>query len=547
MNLPRLLRTVRHLKPEQLRHQVGGRARRAFESPASLLRRAVPPLPGLRGEPAEFPPPLHPNAAPDILRGRFRFLECAEETGWPPDWSAQPSKLWAYNLHYFDWMWSLDFAEARLAALDWIETHVPARGATGWEPYPISLRTMNWCGYFFARHRERILADERLAGALWRSLFLQTEWLAEHLEFHIGANHLMENAVALSMAGSTFKGTDADRWLARGTSLLAREIREQILADGMHFERSPMYHARMVHVFDALSRVGAAEAKRLVDAQLPRMREALACIAHPDGEIALLNDSAFGIYPPPAELGAEPSKAPRGAWALREAGYFGWRDDAGNYLVCDAAPIGPDHQPGHAHGDIFSFEWSIGGRRAVVDTGTFDYVAGEMRALCRSTRAHNTLEIDGADQCEFWGAFRTGRRGRPRGVQWQPSPDGFELGAAHDGYVHLGAVHARQFRWKAPGTLRIADTVEARKPGIIRRFLHFHPDCDIALESGRALRVEWKGGGMRIGWGSGEGRVAESWYCQRFGHREVKRLLCIEAPSARGTWRDEMCLEAICR
>jgi len=29
----------------------------------------------------------------------------------------------------------------------------------------------------------------------------------------------------------------------RGQRLLARELREQILPDGGHFERSPMYHA----------------------------------------------------------------------------------------------------------------------------------------------------------------------------------------------------------------------------------------------------------------------------------------------------------------
>ena len=76
---------------------------------------------------------------------------------------------------------------------------------------------------------------------------------------------------------------------------------------------------------------------------------------------------------------------------------FGARTADGHYLVCDAAPIGPDYLPGHAHGDLLSFELSLGGHRVFVDSGVESYEADELRRYCRSTRAHNTVELDGAD------------------------------------------------------------------------------------------------------------------------------------------------------
>ena len=43
--------------------------------------------------------------------------------------------------------------------------------------------------------------------------------------------------------GRTSRGDEANSWLRPGLAILEGEIAEQILADGGHFELSPMYHA----------------------------------------------------------------------------------------------------------------------------------------------------------------------------------------------------------------------------------------------------------------------------------------------------------------
>ena len=67
--------------------------------------------------------------------------------------------------------------------------------------------------------------------------------LEKRIESHLLGNHLFANAKALVFAGTYFSGAEADRWLNRGISILEREIPEQILLDGGHFELSTMYHA----------------------------------------------------------------------------------------------------------------------------------------------------------------------------------------------------------------------------------------------------------------------------------------------------------------
>ena len=386
MDIERLWHTLRWLKPAQLFAQIGHRVGGRFERVAAFARRPVPAFPGVDWRPTGewLEPGAGRNPTDALLRGEFVFLNRSEQLGLPPrDWEPrEPARLWVYNLHYFEWLWALPFERGAAIARDWIARHDLARGRTGWEPYPVSLRLETWCAYFFDRHREETLADGALCSELWESIHRQAEWLAAHLETHLLGNHLFENAGALAFAGACFSGPAADRWRRLGCDLLEQELAEQILPDGGHFERSPLYQARIAWVLRALAWTGHADLEARVSAPLARSREALAHLVHPDGEIALLNDSAIGIANPPAAIGsAEP---PAAVFALPDTGYFGARSAARHYVVCDAAPVGPDYIPGHAHGDMLSFELSLSGQRVFVDTGVFDYEPGEPSSRYRS-------------------------------------------------------------------------------------------------------------------------------------------------------------------
>ena len=552
MTSPTLLfHTIRHLRPTQVVSRAYYRVADRLGSPSAWNHRSRDLVTGecdWRPRTGFLPPQQQRNSEAAIGQRCFCFQNDERFVGNPIDWSlADAPLLWRYNLHYFDYLWSLELDAGREIAEDWINRHAIGRGRVGWSPYPTSLRLLNWCAYFFGRHACGTPADPEFAGVVTKSIGLQAAWLSRRLEYHLLGNHLLENAAALVMVGSCFDGPDARRWLDAGLRLLRRELQEQILPDGMHFELSPMYHSRVLYLLLSLLNIVSDEAYDWLSGFAAKMLDALACTCHPDGEIALLNDSALGVYNPLAELAEfagrlgvpwKPTAMQANtAFALSDAGYFGAKTEQGHSVVCDAGKVGPDYIPGHAHGDIFSFELSLFGDRLVVDSGVYDYSSGEMRGYCRSTAAHNTVEIGGRDQCEFWDAFKVARRGRPYDVRFQKENWGFRLSGWHDGYRRLPGrpAHHREFQWFHEGILAVRDTVDSSVtvPAVSR--IHLHPECLISEKRDASLVVERGGRRYTLRFAGGKVRVGRFWYCPEFGIREKASVIEILslAPGAR--------------
>ncbi len=68
-------------------------------------------------------------------------------------------------------------------------------------------------------------------------------------------------------------------------------------------------------------------------------------------------------------------------------------------VVFCAMPNGIHGKGSHTHCDKLSFVFRLGADEVFCDSGSRCYTrSAELRNLDRSTRAHNTLVIDGADQ-----------------------------------------------------------------------------------------------------------------------------------------------------
>jgi uncharacterized heparinase superfamily protein len=455
----------------------------------------------------------------------FRFLNVERRIADARDWNrADWPKLWLYNAHYFDDL-AADGAAARAAwhrtlLTRWIAENPPGVG-NGWEPYPTSLRIVNWIKW--------ALAGNALEGGLLHSLGVQARWLRGRLEHHLLGNHLWANAKALAFAGVFFAGDEAARWRGEGLELLRRELAEQVLPDGGHFERSPMYHAIVLEdVLDLLQlaqrfpgAIDAADAAAWRDAAR-RMLHWLRAMTHPDGEIALFNDAAFGIAPNLAalvvyarELGVAVDERPLDVvTTLPDSGYV--RLEAGPaVLIADVGPIGPDYLPGHAHADTLSFELSLHGQRLLVNGGTSTYEPGAERQRQRGTAAHNAVQVDGADSSEVWAAFRVAQRARPFGLAIDRTADGVRLECAHDGYRRLPGrvIHRRAWQLDRQ-SLTVTDTLEGEFGEAIARF-YLSPrvertaDGMLRLADGQCARWKISGGAAQT--------VASVWH-PRFGN-----------------------------
>jgi len=489
------LRTVRHLTPRQtaalIRHRAFLRGAPSLAPPPPTRGRERPPAPGAPAK-GGFASPTEASFV-----GIDRTFESAVD--WAPD---DVPGLWVYHLNYFD---DLPCSSERatpswLPGLvgQWIDANPPARGPA-WDPYPTSRRLANWARWLLEDGPE-----DGLRELVLESLAVQARHLERNLEFHLLGNHLMANAKGLVSAGVLFSGDEGERWLERGLSLLQHELDYQVLGDGGHIERSPMYHAVVVcDVLDVLNLLTASRCEMLVaerlSAGVSRMLDWLATMSHPDDGPGFFNDTTLGAAPTVAELGYYahrlgvrwngPSHAP--VCRLRSSGYVRLTPADGRTMALfDAAgPIGPDEQPGHGHCDALSFEISRDGARLFVNAGISTYERSPERLRERGTAAHNTVRIDGEEQSEIWASHRVGRRARPvrNGVE------GGGAFGAHDGYAHLpGApVHGRRFGLDERG-VRIEDEFEGAGPHRLEWFFHLHPECGASLDA-RTVTVDRDG------------------------------------------------------
>nr|WP_286206695.1 alginate lyase family protein [Thauera linaloolentis] len=374
-----------------------------------------------------------------------------------------------------------------------------------------------------------------------QSLAVQARWLTKRLEIHLLGNHLFANAKALVFAGLFFQGEEAEAWLHKGLAIIARELPEQILADGGHFERSTMYHALAFEDMLDLCNIAQVYAPTR-HAQIKGWREVarkmrgwLTAMCHPDGEIGLFNDAALGIAPSVAELlGYADRLALAGPQVqaaqfrhLASSGYV--RLEAPDMLaLLDVAPIGPDYLPGHAHADTLTFECSFHGQRVFVNSGTSCYGISAERLRQRGTAAHNTVVVDGENSSEVWGGFRVARRARPLSLKISHE-NGDRIACSHDGYRRLPGQPVHRRTWFVNGQLRIEDAVSGRFGHAQARF-HLHPDVKVqlvaggstvslALPDGHEIRCEVE---------RGVASLEPSTYHPRFGVSQATHCLVVE-------------------
>jgi len=381
------------------------------------------------------------------------------------EWNAaSKSKLWLYNLHYFDDLNAKNSDQRIDVHLylinDWIRKN-PALVGNGWEPYPLSLRIVNWIKFF-------VRTGKQDASAL-QSLVLQIEALYQSLEYHLLGNHILANAKALVFAGVYFSGDLANKYLSKGLEILDSELDEQILGDGGNFELSPMYHnIVLVDLLDIINftRSSNLDAFKQRYAKWEDLYKKMdywkSVMTHPDGQVTFFNDTTMQIASTAEEidnyarrLGLTPSKVV-GHVTLENSGYSRLEFSA-HSIFFDHGNIGPDYLPGHAHADSLSIEWSLGSERVLVNSGISEYGISETRLLQRKTESHNTVVVNDLDSSVVWSGFRVAQRAYAKLINAKMDAEVCTIAASHDGYARLDqpVIHTRTIEAAAQGFVLI--------------------------------------------------------------------------------------------
>ena len=473
MDVGRVFRTTRHLTAEQWLYRficrgkfvamekLPGVAARRFGKVAQavpLPDPAAPELAAVSAHVRQLQRAVHGTWANDVPQGRFTLLNQTidfgglEQVEWRRELGERNNRLWRMNLSYMGYLVPLFENDAR-SALPIAQSLLASMSAQNpwssggifrdvWHPYSVSHRVINLLACLRLLYEQAPeLASE--AGALTDEIRLGGAFILGNLERDLQYNHLLKNYVCLAAIASAAPGRGFARAVLAGTKA---SIEQQFLPDGGQAERAPMYHILSLLDLRILRDSGAIgpDTQPLVEKAAAASEIAVAAMVHPDGEVALFNDSWLGEGP--AAVGAVPGLALRPETPTRhvlpDAGYVRLAC-GGDSVVMDFGPCGPDDNPGHAHADFLSLELSVAGRRLLVDTGVATYSEGEQRDMLRSAAAHNGPIRAGLEPIEFWGSFRVGHRGYAHAL---PDMDEMSFAAWHDGYIGHGTAVARAIR-----------------------------------------------------------------------------------------------------
>lgn len=415
--------TLKYLKKSQLLYLVKNRLERGQKADTKKKAPACKILPLWMPELDKAGLYLKRFDTEEILEGRVRLLY---EEGVPggKNWQVQNrSHLWNFNLHYMEFLLPLVAAYReendiryyvcfKEYCYKWISDNRDGTG-DGWHPYTISLRLTNlWiCISAFG---EVFLNDQAFYETLNDSMYAQYLHLQKRLERHLLGNHYFENLKAVLLGSLYFQ---EEKIYGQYKRLFISEIREQILPDGVHYERSLMYHKIILE--DIMRAAKAVSAKdhglyQMLCAVMQKMADALWFLEQGMGRTLLFNDAGDNVARPfgclldglKKEFAVCPDAGPKRAFP--DAGYYCLEED-GIKIVMDAGEIAPDYMPGHSHCDGLSFELARHGHPVFVNSGTGQYQGG-LRSYFRSTAAHNTIVADNEEQSDCWGEHRTGRR-----------------------------------------------------------------------------------------------------------------------------------------
>ncbi|MBQ9082055.1 MAG: alginate lyase family protein [Clostridia bacterium] len=415
--------TIRYMKPEQVFWRVGKRlglkcALKGSRPVRGTAPRQVVALPELDFDPVF----LQRFDAEALMADRVTFLHETEAFAWDEPWKRpERAALWNFNLHYFEFLHPLVrryletgdekfLRKTEQTIRGWMQQNPQSGGGDGWAAYTLSLRLTNWLA-FYASLGNRL--DEAFRKDMEESMYAQYVYLSGHLEKDILGNHYFENLKALVLCALFFGDADA---LPVYLAAFRAECREEILPDGMHFERSPMYHKI---VLEGLLRVAVSlRAANMPDAELERlagkMLTAACSMEQGLARTPLFNDSGDNVAKSLNALrrcaGQHLHLVPEYRASFPDSGFYIFTNHAWK-LIVDAGAAGPDYIPGHAHCDAMSFELYRNGQPVLVNCGTYAYQCAE-RHWFRSTEAHNTVQIAGTEQSEIWSVFRLARRSK---------------------------------------------------------------------------------------------------------------------------------------
>jgi hypothetical protein len=417
---------------------------------------------------------------------------------------------------------------------DWIERNPIGKGVNWTVAMEAALRGISLCLTIellwpFSTEEKPWL--DQMTGSLWQHL----RFIEAHSEFSFlrRSNHYLSNLVGLTTLSAYLRGRGTGRRLRKYARAVQREILLQTYADGGDYEASTGYHVlvaqMLLHSFVVQQRSGCVITPAF-EGRLRQMFEWIASLADnawklphlgdcDNGRVELLGDDiAQTMLPVPERhslrvrclcglasyllqvpVGGEEDDA---VWfglttrgqagkpeqkpvsVMPDSGIAVLRSGEASVIFC-AMPNGLRGKGSHTHCDKLSIVFRLGTDEVFCDSGSRCYTrSAEMRNLDRSTRAHNTLLVDGANQnivptdpgLLFW-------CGDEAVVSRIALSEGGEMAvrASHHGYSRIGVEHHRTVQL-SQGSMSVLDELSGTEQHLLELRYILGPEWRVSSE-----------------------------------------------------------------
>ena len=418
--------------------------------------------------------------------------------------------------------------------LDWIEKNPYLRGVNWLSSLELAIRLISWSWVWFFLDGE---IEEDFKNKWLETIYKHCLFISKNFSKYSSANnHLIGEAAGLFIATLVWDFDKRSQWWRdRSFNILIEEIEKQNYEDGVNKEQAIWYQQFILDFFILAGILGEKnniEFPKKYWKRIEKMLEFIASIMDKEGNIPNIGDSDSGyavILSDEKDFNPFKSLLATGAvlfergdfkykvkkidektfWILGEEGLRKFRnlkerkfvslktfsyggyyilssdEDTDKEIKCifDCGPLGYLSICAHGHADALSFTLSVGGRKFLIDPGTYAYHTQKVwREYFKGTSAHNTLRIDFENQAISGGGFMWIKKYKTNVLEWKSNNEYDYIKAEHNGYRRLkdSVICQREMLFNKKNKIfEIKDKIISKKKHRVEQFFHISKECSV--------------------------------------------------------------------
>lgn len=450
---------------------------------------------------------------------------------------------WELNRHYHLTVLGLSYIitkdekyvkESCLQIVNWIDKNPYLFGVNWSEGLEASIRVFSCIFTYFCIINSDYITPQ-INVKILKNIYLHGKYLKKFLsdKWSVNNNHIIAELSVLLLIGICFpEFKESKNWVKFCIKRLEKELKSQILNDGVSWEHSTGYHKFVTEMLVypiILARMNRVEIPKNVINTFQNMLDFLNNISMEDGKIPLIGDDDQGFMlkinnleyndiTGISTIGNElfsrkewlQNKSELAFWLLngfipsnksktdsypsfkilKDSGFCIFKSFNDYLLFITSSQNQKFLHAAHRHIDMLSFIYEYKGELFIVDNGTYVYNGDDKnRNIFRSIWMHNTITIDMKNPCKLT-AFEMYPRPQAKIIKYGTHENLSYVWAIHDGYKPM--IHNRIVAQFKDGYLLYDWINNDGKNHIFENYIHIHPDVQIEIISEKVAKLNKK-------------------------------------------------------